>query len=284
VVLDSTDLELVNDSASGAGDQIVGLRFENMNLPAGTIISDAYVQFSADEAQSETTVLSLHAQAADNATVFSTNLNNLSSRPLTSATVSWTPAAWDTIGERGPLQRTPDLTPLVREVASRPGWNSGNAMAFLISGTGRRTADSADKPGGLPATLTVNYWPELPVGSYDRWAASHPNSSAPDENPDGDNYKNLLEFALGLDPSLPEHGATPLTFDNSSLYLTYTRPSAVTDVSYRVEWANTVDSTIWITTGVTQQIISDDGARRTIRATVPKGAGLQRFVRLKVTR
>ena len=43
------------------------------------------------------------------------------------------------------------------EVIDRPGWAGGNAMAFLISGTGRRTAEAADKLGGSPATLTVRY-------------------------------------------------------------------------------------------------------------------------------
>ena len=33
---------------------------------------------------------------------------------------------------------------------------------------------------------------------------------------------------------------------------------------------------------VTQQIMSDDGVSRTIRATMPKGATGQRFVRLKI--
>ena len=34
---------------------------------------------------------------------------------------------------------------------------------------------------------------------------------------------------------------------------------------------------------ITQQILADDGVTRTIRATLPKGIGTQRFVRLKVT-
>ena len=80
---------------------------------------------------------------------------------------------------------------------------------------------------------------------------------------------------------MPNQGATPLTYDSTSLYLTYTRPVAVTDVTYAVECANTIGST-WSSVGVTQQILSDDGITRTIRATLPKGATMQRFVRLKV--
>ena len=133
-----------------------------------------------------------------------------------------------------------------------------------------------------PATLTVNYWTELPLGSYARWAGSHTNVNVLTADLDGDGYNNLLEYALALDPAVHEHGATPLMVNGASLYLTYTQPAAITDVTYQVEWADTI-SGAWSSTGVTRQILSDDGSRRTIRATVPKGATSQRFVRLKIT-
>ncbi len=281
VTLDSTDLELVNDGASG--NQTVGLRFENFPLPAGAILTSADLQFTTDETQSEATALTLRAQAADTAAVFTTAANNLGSRPLTAASVAWTPAAWNTVGERGPLQRTPDLTALVREVTSRPGWTNGNALAFLITGAGHRTADAADKAGGTPATLTVNYRAENPPGTYARWFNNHPNIGPLTADPDGDGYDNLMDYALGLDPSVPEHGMTALVIAGASLHFIYTRPAAVTDVTCQVQWAATIDSATWSSTGVTQQILSDDGAFRTLRATLPKGAGSQRFVRLKVT-
>ncbi len=282
VTLNSTDLELVNDGA--AGNQTVGLRFENLALPAGIIVASANIQFSADETQSEATALTLRAQAADNAAVFTTGANNLTTRPLTAASVPWAPAAWATVGERGPLQRTPDVSVLVREVIARPGWSSGNAMAFLISGTGHRTAQAADEAGGSPATLTVNYWREIPLGSYDHWAAAHTNVTSLTADLDDDGYDNLFEYSLGLDPAVPDRGATPLTVNAASLYLIYIRPASVTDVSYQVEWANTIDAAMWSSAGVTQQIVSDDGVRRTIRAVIPKGPGTQRFVRLKASR
>lgn len=284
VTLNSTDLELVNDDASGAGNQTIGVRFENVGLPAGAILASAHIQFSADEMQSESTSLTLRAQAADNATVFTTTANSLSARPLSAASVSWTPAAWATVSERGPLQRTPDLSGVVGEIIARPGWTNGNALAFLITGTGHRTAEAADKTGGLPATLTVNYWPELPLASYGHWAAARSNVNSPTADLDGDGYNNLFEYAAGLDPAVPEHNAIPLVVNGASLHLTYTRAAAVTDVTWRVEWANTIDATTWSTAGVTQQIISDDGSRRTIRAIIPKGATGSRFVRLKVIR
>jgi Glycosyl hydrolase catalytic core/Concanavalin A-like lectin/glucanases superfamily/Putative Ig domain len=280
VTLNSSDLELVNDGA--AGDQIVGLRFENFALPVGAVIASASLQFSADEAQSETTALTLRAQAAGFAPGFTTSANNLGARPLTTASVAWSPAAWATVGERGPLQRTPDLAALVGEVIAHPGWTNGSALAFLITGTGHRTADAADEAGGVPAALTVNYWTEFPLGSYARWASALPPVISPNFDLDGDGYDHFSEYALGLDPTVPERGALQLSVEADSLQLTYARPSAVLDVTYQVEWTDVLRST-WSSAGVTQQIIGDDGTARTIRATLPKGATGQRFVRLKTT-
>ncbi|HEY0552508.1 MAG TPA: hypothetical protein VGF13_23105, partial [Verrucomicrobiae bacterium] len=282
VTLNSTDLELVNDGP--AGNQTVGLRFENLAVPAGALISSANIQFAADEAQSEVTALTLRAQSADNAPVFAASANNLTARPLTTASIPWAPAAWNAVDERGPLQRTPDLSPLVSEVIARPGWSNGNAMAFLISGTGHRTADAADDIGGTPPTLTVSYWPEIPLYTYARWAAAHPNASIATADLDGDGYNNFFEYALGLDPGVPNYGVTPLVLNGASLELTYVRPANVTDVSYQVEWAATIDAITWSSAGVSQQILSDDGTHRTIRAIIPKAGGSHRFVRLKVTR
>jgi hypothetical protein len=247
-------------------------------------MASANIQFTADEAQSEVTALIIRAQTADHAPIFANTPNNLGSRPVTTAFIGWSPAAWVNLDERGPLQRTPDLSVLVSEVTARPGWSNGNAMAFLITGSGHRTADAAEDPGGSPATLTVSYTTEIPLGTYARWAATRGNVDSPTADPDSDGYNNLFEYALGLDPAVPNHGATPLVINGAALELTYARPAQVTDVSYQVEWAASLDSLAWSRTGATQQIIGDDGTRRTIRALIPRGASVHRFVRLKVGR
>jgi hypothetical protein len=49
VSLNSSDLELIYDAGNG-GDQVVGIRFGNIDLPPGAVIEKAYVQFTADKA------------------------------------------------------------------------------------------------------------------------------------------------------------------------------------------------------------------------------------------
>jgi len=45
----------------------------------------------------------------------------------------------------------------VQQVVNRPGWSSGNAIVFVITGTGTRTASAYDDNPALAARLIVNY-------------------------------------------------------------------------------------------------------------------------------
>ena len=68
----SSDLEMVNDGST-KGDQLVGLRFRYANLPQGVSMEKAFIQFSADEENSQLTQLNIHSEAADDAAVYSVN-------------------------------------------------------------------------------------------------------------------------------------------------------------------------------------------------------------------
>ena len=152
VSLSSSDLELTTD---GSTVQTVGLRFTNVTVPRGATLTNAYVQFSVDEVSTGATNLTIAAQDADTAATFTTGTGNISSRPRTAAAVAWTPASWPTVGARGPDQRTPDLAAPLNQVVQRTGWTSGNALALIITGTGRRTADAFED---TPApTLHLEY-------------------------------------------------------------------------------------------------------------------------------
>jgi hypothetical protein len=140
------DLELVFDG----NNQVVGLRFPGVGVAQGARIDSAFVQFKADEAQNEATSLVFHGQAADDATTFTSASRNVSSRPKTTASVSWTPLAWSS-GAAGGAQRSPNLAPILQEIVNRPGWSSGHAIVLVVSGTGHRTAESVEgDPSGAP--------------------------------------------------------------------------------------------------------------------------------------
>ncbi len=150
----SSDLELSEEASA----QTVGIRFAGVDIPPGASIVRAYVQFTADEKQSGLTALVIQAEAADNAAGFTTATGNVSSRARTSAAVAW-PAIppWTAVGESGPQQRTPDIAPVIQEVVNRGGWARGNALVVIVSGSGRRTAESFDGDKGRAPLLHVDY-------------------------------------------------------------------------------------------------------------------------------
>ena len=71
--------------------------------------------------------------------------------------VAWEPSAWNTKGEAGPLQRTPELAALIQQIISQPGWNSGNALALIITGTGERVAESFDGDSSGAPNLLIQF-------------------------------------------------------------------------------------------------------------------------------
>jgi len=147
VRLMSTDLELGVENA----EQLVGIRFIDVDVPLGATITSAYVQFKVDEADSDAASISVEGEARPDAAAFSSSDNDLSSRPRTTARVDWTPPEWATIGAAGVDQRTPDLTTVIQEIVSQPDWSEGNALVLILEGSGKRTAashegDSAGAP------------------------------------------------------------------------------------------------------------------------------------------
>ncbi|HZN38532.1 MAG TPA: hypothetical protein VFD82_06990 [Planctomycetota bacterium] len=221
VNLGSSDLEMVLD---GTATQVVGLRFQNLTIPAGAVITSAYVQFTTDEATSTATQLTIAGQASDNAATFVSTASNISSRPRTTATVAWAPVPWTTANEAGPNQRTPNLASIVQQIVNRPGWSSGNAMVFVITGTGCRIASAHDGSAALAARLTVNH-------------QSGPVNQPPVVNA-GPDVTTRITSAAHLAGSATDDGVPgPLTIQWSRLSgpgtATFTTPTqAVTDVTF----------------------------------------------------
>jgi hypothetical protein len=151
--LSSSDLELIRED----DDQTVGMRFQNVTIPQGATILFAYIQFMVDETNNiDPCVLTIKGEKVANSSTFTTSYYDITSRPTTSAAVNWQPPPWDTVGEAGPDQRTPDLTGIISEIVGQPTWTSGNALSIIISGDGKRVAESFDGSGQEPI-LNVYY-------------------------------------------------------------------------------------------------------------------------------
>ncbi|MEE9425952.1 MAG: galactose oxidase-like domain-containing protein [Methylococcales bacterium] len=153
VIVGSTDLDLV---ASG-GNQTIGMRFNTVNIPQGSTIVSAYIQFTAAKARSTTTSLTLKGEAADNATTFLKVSNNLSTRPTTNASVSWAPVPWTASGDAGVDQRTPNLTSIVQEIVNRTNWTNNHSLAIIVTGSGKREATSFEANASAAPVLHLEF-------------------------------------------------------------------------------------------------------------------------------
>jgi hypothetical protein len=61
------------------------------------------------------------------------------------------------ISNTGENPRTPNLKTIVQEVIDRPGWKLGNSIAFIITGSGNRTAESYDGTSLSAPLLHIEY-------------------------------------------------------------------------------------------------------------------------------
>lgn len=153
VLLDSSDLELTDDTDSHAEQQIVGVRFATLRVPRGALVEQALIEFTADRSDSAPTSLRVTVQASADAPPFSTDTFDLSARPRVLGEVAWNVPAW-TLDQVHP---TPDLSSLLQQVVCDPGWSDGNAVVVLIEGTGSREAVSFEQSPADSAVLRVRY-------------------------------------------------------------------------------------------------------------------------------
>ncbi|MEL7531662.1 MAG: lamin tail domain-containing protein, partial [Bacteroidota bacterium] len=138
-----------------SGGQVVGLRFENITIPYGQTITDAYIRFRSEGVDTMPVSLSIYGEDIDNSPAFNANPNNLSNRTLTDTFSTWAPNGWDRYFVSSGRHQTDELKAVVQEIVDRPGWASGNAMSFLISGTGTRIFTSYESDTIEAARLVI---------------------------------------------------------------------------------------------------------------------------------
>ncbi|MFP5370851.1 MAG: metallophosphoesterase [Actinomycetes bacterium] len=151
--LTSTDLELIAD---GSYQQVVGVRFAGVRIPAGAKVARAWVQFQTDEVSTDASSMTIKVESSANPATYTSGTGTVTARPVTGS-VAWAPAAWPTVGAAGADQRTPDIAGLVQAAVGQSGWVSGNAIALQFSGSGRRTAEAYEGTRTGAPLLHVEY-------------------------------------------------------------------------------------------------------------------------------
>jgi hypothetical protein len=199
--LSSSDLELVDES--GRRRQLVGMRFANINIPQGTNIVSAYIQFWADDANDGACNLNIQAEDIDNSATFTNDDNNISNRIRTNASVNWQPDRWVKHDE-GEAQRTPDIKNVIQEVVDRNGFDSGNAITIIITGSGEREA-GAFRNGHSPVLHITTGPAEVANGSNSKESDIKFNTIEEELNSKEIKlYPNPVKSTLYIDGLIPQ--------------------------------------------------------------------------------
>lgn len=157
VRLRSSDLEIVFD---GGVNQVIGLHFRSVNLPSDAVVSNAYIQFVSDEAGKSVASLNIRGERIADSPPIENSEFNISSRLSTEATVAWLPPPWIRVPNAGIPQRTSNIAPVLNEIVAQLGWQFGNALTLIITGSGQRVAAAFNKGADVAPLLHIEYFSE----------------------------------------------------------------------------------------------------------------------------
>lgn len=180
-----------------------------------------------------------------------------------------------------------------------PGIPTGTTFTIVNkTSAGAVSGTFASKPQGSTFTTSGYTWQISYTGGdgndvtvttasnlspIEQWRQTHfgstTNNDTTDSNNDGES--NLLEYATGQNPLSSTRTTTTLTKNGNLLDFIYIKNKSATDVTYTVEWSDTLSNNSWSSANVTT-IQSDNGSTQQIKASMPAGI-TRRFARLKIT-
>jgi hypothetical protein len=132
VITDANEIKLGTDT-------VCGFRFQNIPVPQGCPLVTASLEMQTPPSaagspftdKTDAMNLTVYGEATDNALQFDSALESISDRLITSGFTYSLEA-----GEPQSDEIVLDVSPIVSEIVNRPGWNPGNAMAFIVEASG----------------------------------------------------------------------------------------------------------------------------------------------------
>lgn len=189
----------IDGSPPAEVDAITGLRFQSVNIPQGATITSATLDFTAAQGGSEATDIVIEGILEPSADTFDAGTaGGVSLRARTTASVDWT--AVEEWTQADLTYSSPDISNVVEEIVGQAGWCGGNDLAFVLSGTGLRSAYAREAANGYQPVLSIEYDPEsIDAGNSCAVATINKGivSSSDDVEEDGSNALlngNVLDF------------------------------------------------------------------------------------------
>ena len=164
--------------------------------------------------------------------------------------------------------------------ATLSGLSPGTTYHFRITGTSSAGIASSNDSTFTTTPTAQQSWRQTWFGT-----TANTGSTADSADYDHDGVPNLIEWACHLNPTTSS--ALPITTHNvgANVEFTYTRSVEAKNAGaiFTVEWSNTLTGNDWSHSGVTEQILSDDGTTQQVKALIPINAATRKFVHLSVT-
>ncbi|MFK5893785.1 MAG: PilC/PilY family type IV pilus protein, partial [Pseudomonadota bacterium] len=163
------EVTYVVGNALADSTQIIGLHFNDVSVPQGVTITDAFLDFTVQTVTSGTAGFNIVAEKSINSATFDSSNFSLSSRIDTPAEKTIASVAWvksdpavgsdnlDNWNEAGVIEQSPDIKTIIQELVNQSDWCGGNAISLFITGSGQRIAVSHDLSAGDAPNLRISY-------------------------------------------------------------------------------------------------------------------------------
>ena len=121
-------------TGSSQANSLLGLRFNNISIPQGAVIEEAYLELYSPRYDWNRYSIEIAGEATENSLTFSAQ-NRPSQRTRTTARVletlniPWPADTW---------KRFNNIAPVIQEIVTQPDWQSSNSLSLIIQGTGGR--------------------------------------------------------------------------------------------------------------------------------------------------
>jgi len=144
----SSDLEFPYEDAGKGEKQLLAIRWQDVDVPKGVTIVDAWIEFTVDETGEGTLPVSviIEGELNPNPPTFTFSTSEIAARqPRTTAQAIYEPEHWTTEGAK---HQTSNIAVVIEEIINQPGWKSGNALVLIFRDNpanpseGRRVAES----------------------------------------------------------------------------------------------------------------------------------------------
>jgi len=140
VSMTSSDLEMTTD---GSNNQVIGIRFSDVQIAQGGEVLDATINFTAKGTSFGSSSLTITVEDDTAPDTFSSAYRSVSNRAndTVAGSISWSPDDFDEDEEH---IESPDISELIQKVVNQSSWVPGNSIVVFIKGSGTRRVYSAD--------------------------------------------------------------------------------------------------------------------------------------------